>query len=169
MLDLANAAPPGSEPSRADLAAVLARHGERAEDLSADTFSDADAAELRAAIRELRDVLTASDTDRAAERLNALLAHSGARPRLSRHDGHPWHLHVDRADDAGWGDWLRASSALALARLLSERGALAWGECAADTCSRLYLADNPGTPRRFCSPTCATRTRVATYRRTHRP
>ncbi|MBB1256071.1 CGNR zinc finger domain-containing protein, partial [Streptomyces sp. OF3] len=25
------------------------------------------------------------------------------------------------------------------------------------------------TPRRFCSPTCATRTRVATYRRTHRP
>ncbi|WP_234320339.1 CGNR zinc finger domain-containing protein [Streptomyces sp. SBT349] len=163
LIDLANAVRAEPLPRRAELAAVLARHGERPEDLS-----EADAVELRAAIARLIPVLAEPDTDRAATAVNALLAECGARPRLSRHDGHPWHLHVDRGDDAGWGEWFTASSALALAQILTEYGRAPWGECAAEGCATLYLGTGPGAPRRYCSATCASRARVAAHRRRRR-
>lgn len=163
-VDLAEAVRRDPAVTRDELAAILRAHGETDEDVDADAFGSEDAAELRTAVRRLTEVLQASDVDDAAERLNALLAESAARPRLTRHGGHPWHLHVDRADDVGWGEWFLTSSALALAQLLGERGRLAWGECAAPGCGALFLDAGPGSPRRFCSPTCATRTRVAAHR-----
>ncbi|MEU2604381.1 CGNR zinc finger domain-containing protein [Streptomyces albus] len=163
LIDLANAVREDPELPREALAAVLARHGESPRDLASLNQAEADA--LRAAVVELTDlVLTEDDTDRAAIALNDLLARCGARPRLSRHDGHAWHLHVDRGDDASWADWFTATGALALARLLSERGGIDWGECAAPGCRRLFLGGGPGLPRRYCSRTCATRTRVAAHR-----
>lgn len=167
-VDLAEAVRRDPEVSRDELAAILREHGETDADVGADVFDAAAAAELVAAIRRLTAVLRAADVDTAAEGLNALLAECAARPRLTRHGGHPWHLHVDRADDAGWGEWFLTSSALGLAQLLSERGRLAWGECAAAGCGALFLDAGPGSPRRFCSPTCATRTRVAAHRDRHR-
>lgn len=163
-VDLAEAVRRDPAVSRDELAAILRAHGETAADVDAEAFGDAEAAELVAAVERLTDVLRAGDVDAAAERLNELLAESAARPRLTRHGGHPWHLHVDRADDAAWGEWFLTSSALALAQLLSERGRLAWGECAAAGCGALFLDTGPGSPRRFCSTTCATRTRVAAHR-----
>lgn len=168
LVDLANAVRATPPPGRADLARVLSRHGERPEDLDEREFTEADAEELRAAVLRLVAVLTEPDTDRAAQALNTLLADCGARPRLSRHGGHPWHLHVDRGDDAGWGDWCTASGALALAQLLSERGRVAWGECAAPGCAGLYLDAGPGSARRFCSARCASRARVGAHRRRRR-
>ncbi|GAA2083329.1 hypothetical protein GCM10009801_43710 [Streptomyces albiaxialis] len=169
LIDLANAL--GEDPAlpRDALAALLVAHGEAPGDVTEDGFDERDAAALRAAVARLRArVLAEPDTDRAARALNALLEECGARPRLSRHDGHAWHLHVDRADDAGWADWFTASSAHALARLLSERGRVAWGVCAADGCARVFLDDGPGTRRRYCSPACASRARVAAHRRRRR-
>ncbi|WP_428815019.1 CGNR zinc finger domain-containing protein [Streptomyces albus] len=164
LIELANAVRDDPALSRDGLAAVLARHGETERDLASLTAAEAEA--LRSAVVELTDrVLAESDTDRAAGALNALLERCGARPRLSRHDGHAWHLHVDRGDDAGWADWFTAGSALALARLLSERGGVAWGVCAAPGCRRLYLGGGPGAARRYCSRACATRARVAAHRR----
>ncbi|MEU5835738.1 CGNR zinc finger domain-containing protein [Streptomyces diacarni] len=173
LVDLANAVRDEPEASRDEpeasrdvLAAVLARHGETERDLARLTAREATA--LRGAVAELTDlVLTETDTDRAATALNSLLERCGARPRLSRHDGHTWHLHVDRDDEANWAEWLTASGALALARMLSEQGGIAWGECAASGCRRLFLGGGPGAPRRYCSRTCATRTRVAAHRRRH--
>ncbi|WP_019884108.1 CGNR zinc finger domain-containing protein [Streptomyces purpureus] len=165
LIDLANAVRATPDLPRAALAALLAAHGERPDDLTERSFSELDAQELRAAVREIADVLTESDTDRAAEALNALLAARAAPPRLSRHDGHPWHLHTDRGDDAGWGSWFLASSALALARILTEYGRATWGACAAPGCATLFLGTGPGSPRRYCSTTCATRARVAAHRR----
>ncbi|MEU6084801.1 CGNR zinc finger domain-containing protein [Streptomyces sp. NPDC047108] len=168
LIDIAGAV--RREPSipRADLAALLARHGESAADLAEEAFSEADAASLRRAAGRLVDVLTETDTDRAAHTINALLAECGARPRLSCHDGHPWHLHVDRGEDASWADWFLASGAMALAQLLTEHGRIAWGECAAPGCAALYLDTGPGAARRYCSSTCASRTRVAAHRRRRR-
>ncbi|WP_344570758.1 CGNR zinc finger domain-containing protein [Streptomyces axinellae] len=167
LIDLANAVRADPGLSRDALAGILARHGERAEDLASLTDPEADA--LRAAVVLLTEqVLVEADTDRAARALNSALDRCGARPRLSRHDGHAWHLHVDRGDEASWADWCTAASALALARLLSERGRPAWGECAAPDCGTLFLATGPGTPRRYCCPACASRTRVAAHRRKQR-
>ncbi|MFD6878542.1 MULTISPECIES: CGNR zinc finger domain-containing protein [unclassified Streptomyces] len=154
--------------ARDDLAALLARHGEHPADLAPEAFGEADAAELRAAALRMAGILAETDEDRTAEALNALLEECGTRPRLTRHDGHPWHLHVDRGDGAHWGDWFLASGALALAQLLTEHGRVVWGACAATGCGRLFLGAGPGSVRRYCSGTCSTRARVAAHRRRRR-
>ncbi|MGW0394375.1 CGNR zinc finger domain-containing protein [Streptomyces sp. NPDC003042] len=168
LIDLAEAVRAEPNLPRADLAELLARHGEHPADLAPQAFGEADAAELRAAARRMALVLAESDEDRAAEALNALLEECGTRPRLTRHDGHPWHLHVDRGDGAGWSDWFLASGALVLAQLLTEYGRIAWGACAAPGCGRLFLATGPGSARRYCSTTCGARARVAAHRRRRR-
>lgn len=120
-------------------------------------FSERDADALRTAVARITEVLTTDDTDRVAASLNALLAAHAAAPRLSRHDGHPWYLHVDRGEDAGWADWFLAASALA--QILTAYGRVTWGACAADGCSTLYLGTGPGSARRYRSAACASRAR----------
>ncbi|MFF2193078.1 CGNR zinc finger domain-containing protein [Streptomyces sp. NPDC058157] len=168
LIELAEAVRADPALPRDELAALLARHGEHPADLAPEAFGEPEAAELRAAARRMALVLAETDEDRAAEALNGLLEECGTRPRLTRHDGHPWHLHVDRGDGARWGDWFLASGALALAQLFTEHGRIAWGACAAPGCGSLFLATGPGSARRYCTPACATRARVAAHRRRKR-
>lgn len=161
---LADALRHAPELSRAQLARLLREHGESARDVGTERFSSDDAAALRAAVATVAEILVRTDVDDVAHALNALLAENASVPWLSNHDGHPWHLHVDRGQETGWAQWFLATSALGLAQLLSERGRIAWGECAADGCVALYLHSGPGSPRRYCSTECATRTRVAAHR-----
>ncbi|KOU24759.1 hypothetical protein ADK52_13030 [Streptomyces sp. WM6372] len=168
LVDLAEAVRTDPGLPRTELAAVLVRHGEHPADLTEEAFAEADAAELRAAARRIGEVLAETDEDRAVEALNALFAQYGTRPRLTRHDGRSWHLHVDRGERAGWGEWFLASGALALSQLLTEYGRIAWGACAAGGCGRFFLGAGPGSARRYCSATCATRARVAAHRRRKR-
>ncbi|MEU6300076.1 CGNR zinc finger domain-containing protein [Streptomyces erythrochromogenes] len=165
LIDIASAVRTDPNLSRAALAEVLARHGEGPDDLTEAAFSDTGARELRDAATGMYAILTETDTDRAALMLNGLLAEHAAAPRLTRHDGHPWHLHTDHGDNAGWGNWFLASSALALAQILSEHGRITWGACRATNCPNFYLGTGPGSPRRYCSTTCASRARVAAHRR----
>ncbi|WP_131742943.1 CGNR zinc finger domain-containing protein [Actinomadura roseirufa] len=165
LVELANAVRADPELPRRALAGMLVRHGESPADVAPEAFTEGDAAALRAAAVRLAGVLAETDPDRAALAVNALLAECGARPRLSRHDGHAWHLHVDRGDDASWAEWFTASSALVLAQVFSEAGRPAWGECAASGCGRLFLGTGTGAVRRFCSGACASRERVAAHRR----
>ncbi|WP_234332121.1 CGNR zinc finger domain-containing protein [Streptomyces sp. NRRL S-87] len=167
LIDLANEVRTAPDASREALAALLARHGESERDLAPGAFSEADAAELRAAARRMGGVLAEPDADRAAEALNALFDACGARPRLTRHGGHAWHLHVDR-EGAGWGEWFLASGALALAAVLTEYGRVTWGACAAARCGAYFLGTGPGSARRYCSAACASRERVAAHRRRQR-
>ncbi|MFI6003041.1 CGNR zinc finger domain-containing protein [Streptomyces sp. NPDC051366] len=168
LIDLAEAVRVDPELPRAELAALLARHGEHPGDLTEEALTEAGAAELRAAARRMGAVLAETDEGRTAEALNALFAQYGTRPRLTRHDGHPWHLHVDRGERAGWGEWFLASGALALSQLLTGYGRIAWGACAAEGCGRFFLGAGPGSARRYCSTACATRARVAAHRRRKR-
>ncbi|MFE5947468.1 CGNR zinc finger domain-containing protein [Streptomyces sp. NPDC056480] len=165
LVDIASAVRTTPDLSRAALAELLARHGESPDDLTDAAFSDEDARELRDAADRMSGILTEADIDRAALALNRVLAEQASAPRLSRHDGHAWHLHIDHSDDAGWGNWLLASGALALAQILSEHGRVTWGACEASNCRNLYLGTGPGSPRRYCSATCASRARVAAHRR----
>lgn len=141
--------------------AVLAEHGEP--DIGELGESDVD--DLRAAATELRRVFEAPTVDEAADTLNALLRRHAGPPRLTRHGGTAWHLHIDSDDEGPWGTWLITSSAWALSVLLADHQRLPVGICAAPTCSTPYVDVGHGTGRQYCSPRCATRVRVATHRK----
>jgi hypothetical protein len=131
---------------------------------------DVDAGDLADA-RRARDALAAvfrarDDEGQVAALLNELLA-ATVQPRLVQHAGVPLHLHVD-APGASWGGWLAASGALGLALLVAEHGAGVLGGCAARGCAHVLLRTGPGPARRFCDNACASRTRVAAYRASHR-
>ena len=158
----------GAPDQRDRVIEVLCAHGEP----GPVEISRTDLAELRAAALELREVFTAADAAEAASRINTLLAQHAHPPRLTTHGGQSgWHLHADSNDDAPWGEWFITSSCLALAILLTERRVPPAGLCASSSCGRPFVNTGRGTPRRYCSPTCATRERVAAHRaaRPHDP
>jgi hypothetical protein len=99
----------------------------------------------------------------AARVLNGLLADYAVRPYLSDHDGTQWHLHVS-GPEANWAEWLAAATALGLAGFVAGHGFEAASVCAAADCERVFVNPAARRPRRFCTPTCAGRTRVASYR-----
>lgn len=156
---------PGSPDERAALIDVLRAHGEP----EPVEISAAELAGLRRAALELRQVFAAADVATAADRINGLLAGCAHPPRLTSHDGASgWHLHVDSHDDAPWAEWFLTSSCLALAVLLAERQAPPAGICLSPSCGRPFVNVGRGSPRRYCSPTCGTRERVAAYREASR-
>lgn len=152
--DVVNAAPLGEDALRR----VLREHGEDVDELSSDEVAD-----LQSASAALCAVAEGDSLDVVCGRINDVLARCRP-PRLESHGGQTaWHVHVDRAD-AGWGDWLLASSALALATVVTETQAPPLGVCAAHGCDDVYPAHGRGRPRRFCSATCASRARTASRR-----
>jgi predicted RNA-binding Zn ribbon-like protein len=138
----------------------LEQFGERDVELRG---ADVDA--IAAVCAALSAVLTEPERDRCVLLLNRLLAEHAGPPRLVRHDGWGWHVHVDRSDDAPWHAWLAASAAMALATMLAESaGGVPWGQCGADGCGRLFVHDGRGGERRYCSTTCSSRERVRRHR-----
>ena len=147
----------GRPPTFAD---VLRRHGEQLEPpIPADELE-----RFAAVLRELGSVFQLTDVDEAAAAVNELLERYCAPPRLMRHDGWPWHLHVDGGDDESWDRWIGASGAFALAGRLAGRRTVPWGVCDAPGCEQVFVHDDRGDPRRHCSTRCATRMRVARHR-----
>jgi predicted RNA-binding Zn ribbon-like protein len=124
-----------------------------------------DAADLAAvlAVRERIRPAFQLPAPAAAALLNELLAEFAERPYLSEHDGTPWHVHATRAD-ASWADWLAGTAALGLAMFAAAHGFGALGTCAADDCERVFVNPAQRRVRRYCTPNCATRTRVAAHR-----
>ena len=119
-----------------------------------------------AAVIEVRERLRPvfhSPPAEAARTLNEVLREYAVRPYLSDHDGTTWHLHVS-GEDADWATWLGAATALGLAGFAAGHGFEAMRQCDAGDCERVFVNPAENRPRRFCTPTCASRTRVATYR-----
>ncbi|WP_406113511.1 CGNR zinc finger domain-containing protein [Streptomyces sp. NBC_01014] len=144
------------------VAEVLRAHGESGEL----ALSEGDMTDLRRAARALREVFEAADTDGAAAAVNRLLCRSTGRLRLTSHHGStPWHPHLDRDDDAPWGEWFLASSCLALAVRIWDRQRPPGGVCASPSCGNVFVVEGSGPARRYCSRRCATRERVAAHRR----
>jgi len=141
----------------AALAEFLIDHGEPTADVT-----DDDLAAVQAVRERIRPVFHAEARD-AVQILNGLLADYAVQPYLSDHDGAPWHLHVAKPD-ATWAEWLAANTALALSSFAAAHGFTALDTCAAPDCERVFVNPAANRPRRFCTPTCSTRTRVATHR-----
>ena len=141
-----------------DLRTFLLEHGE-SEPISLDEH---DLAEVRAVRERIRPVFHTAPAE-AARVLNELLEEYAVRPSLTDHDGSPWHLHVAKPG-ATWADWMAATTALGLATFAASHGFGALGVCAAVDCERVFANPAERRPRRFCTPRCSSRTRVASYR-----
>lgn len=139
---------------------TLKEYGEKNSNVTRDDLMD-----MKAVSRQLYVVFAAKSTQEAATTLNVILGKYGHAPRLSTHDKTPWHMHVDSNDDASWSEWFAASSALALAVLLAEKQHNPAGLCASPSCGRPFIDLGKGGGRSYCSPRCATRERVAAYRK----
>jgi len=143
--------------SPAALEQFLLDHGEPSV-----TVDEDDLAAMKAIREQLRPVFHAAPGE-AARILNELLTEYAVRPYLSDHDGSPWHLHVAKPE-ATWAEWLAAGAALGLAGFAAGHGFGAIDTCAAPDCERVFVNAAERRPRRFCTPTCSSRTRVASYR-----
>ncbi|MFF5212782.1 CGNR zinc finger domain-containing protein [Streptosporangium sp. NPDC000396] len=151
-----------ASPTVESVSEVLHAYGEQPGDLG---LTAEDVTAMRAVADRLREVFAAADVDEAAGLLNRLLAGVARPPRLTTHGGQAaWHLHVDGHDDAPWAEWFLASSAMALAVLLTDNQRVPGGICAAPGCGRPFVDSAGGSPQRFCSSRCATRVRVAGHR-----
>jgi predicted RNA-binding Zn ribbon-like protein len=175
-VELANALTPGEaygrphEPpdDRALPSAVTAalRAGRR----DARQVSPGEAAGFRpvaAAIRGVFDAAAAGQADAAARLVNDMLAKTGARPRLERHDGEPWHLHFHGAEDSLVTAWA-AGCATGLAVVLGGESRGRLGVCSAPSCDRVFVDTSRNATRRFCSTACQNRVKAASFRAAHR-
>jgi predicted RNA-binding Zn ribbon-like protein len=154
-------APAGAARAEAARDALTVGRATRSGPVTAD-----DAGQLAALAGELRRVfeaVAADDPDRAAKDVNELLARTGARPYLQRHDGEPWHLHYHGTEDGRVTGWA-AGCAAGLAVVL---GGPEWGRlgvCTASRCDRVYVDTSRNGTRRFCSTTCQNRVKAASFR-----
>jgi predicted RNA-binding Zn ribbon-like protein len=126
----------------------------------------ADLAATAAQLRVVFDAVDAGTVDDAARQVNALLAATGARPLLDRHDGEPWHLHFTGATDElarGWAAGCATGLAIVLGTELYDR----LGVCTAPRCDRVYVDVSRNATRRFCSTSCQNRVKAAAFRARH--
>jgi predicted RNA-binding Zn ribbon-like protein len=149
---------PQDEGATAQMRAVLVAHGYLAGDAPASVEPA-----IRAWARRLRTVFDATDLASAAVAVNALLADVRIEPHLSNHDEQDFHLHYT-PPEADVVDRLRASTAFALAMLVSEYGIERHGRCAAEGCAKVFADTSRNAARRYCSPACANRSAVAAHR-----
>ena len=152
-------------PSGGDLPAAVtgALRGARRETRDVTPDEAAEFGMIAGALRAVFDAVAGGRLDEAAREVNALLAITGARPRLDRHDGEPWHLHFHGADDSLVTGWA-AGCATGLAVVLGSELYGRLGVCTADRCDRVYVDTSRNGTRRFCSTTCQNRVKAAAFR-----
>jgi predicted RNA-binding Zn ribbon-like protein len=169
-VSLVNALTPGQARGRAyapggDLAATVTA-ALRTGLPTARPVTGAEAADLVATAAQLRvvfDAVDGGDLDAAARQINALLAATGARPQLDRHDDEPWHLHFHGRSDSlaeGWTAGCATGLAVVLGTELYDR----LGVCSAPRCDRVYVDVSRNGTRRFCSTSCQNRVKAAAFR-----
>ena len=94
--------------------------------------------------------VAAEQTEAAVRLVNDMLATTGARPRLDRHDGEPWHLHFHGAEDSLVTGWA-AGCATGLAVVLGGESRGRLGVCSAPSCDRVFVDTSRNATRRLSS------------------
>ncbi len=125
--------------------------------------------DLRARLDAIVVACEARQEGRAIRDLNALLAQTGAVPRIVTHDGRPPHIHVSSAT-APLADRIAAHSAMGLAELIVAGQSGRVRTCASPQCDVVFIDLSRNQSRRYCdSRTCGNRIHVAAYRSRHTP
>jgi predicted RNA-binding Zn ribbon-like protein len=157
--------PPAGEAACAAVTAALRTGQPSARQVdSGEAIRLADAA---ARLRAVFDAVDAEEVDAAASLLNAMLAETGARPQLDRHDGEPWHLHFHGKTESLAQGWA-AGCATGLAVVLGTDMYRRLGICTAPRCDRVYVDVSRNGTRRFCSTACQNRVKAAAFREARR-
>ena len=150
--------PPDTLTSIADLDAYFERFGYTGR-------HDRDQAELDAVRRlrpRLRTLLTA-DRDDAVEIVNKLLGEARAVPRLVRHAGFDWHLHVVDPE-APLDERIAVETAMSMIDVIRTDETSRLGVCARDDCEGIVLDLSRNRSKIFCGTACSNRAAVAAYR-----
>ncbi len=153
--------PPVGDELRAAVTAALRSGRSGAPDVSSQEAAEMTA--MAAKLRAVFDSVGRDDIDGAARLVNELLAATGARPQLDRHDDEPWHLHFHGSADGlthGWAAGCATGLAVVLGTELYDR----LGVCTAARCDRVYVDVSRNGTRRFCSTSCQNREKAAAFR-----
>lgn len=145
-----------------DLAAFLESHAKLFPEPAGWQPTAADVAEVQALRARLREVFEADDAATAADLINNILSHAGARPQVSLHGRGP-HFHFEPVGER-LADRLGATTAMALATVLVEAGMDRFGLCGAHDCDDAYVDVSKNRSKSYCSTTCTTRENVAAHR-----
>jgi len=158
-VDLVNAEePPLTLTTVAELDAFYARHGYTGRR----DRTTAELAEVRALAPRLRALLLATRDD-AAELVNAMLARTGATPRLVRHGDQDWHVHAE-GPDASLATRVVVETAMAMIDVVRADEHSRLAVCADADCEGLVLDLSRNRSRRYCSATCTNRNAQAALR-----
>jgi predicted RNA-binding Zn ribbon-like protein len=118
----------------------------------------------RARLDEIAVDCQEHEVEAAIEKLNALLAQTGASPQIASHDGRGPHLHVSRPESP-LADRMAAHFAMGLAWLVVAGEAGRVRSCDSPTCDSVFVDLSRNRSRRYCdSRTCGNRLHVAAYR-----
>ncbi|MHB1499616.1 MAG: CGNR zinc finger domain-containing protein [Candidatus Dormibacteria bacterium] len=132
------------------------------------TLSDSESEGLYDLAERLRPVFEASARgaqNDVARLVNALLRDYHAAPQLAHHDSEPWHLHFHSQEkEAGRARARGATCATALAIVVGTGGGGRLGVCRADRCNRVFVDTSRNASKQFCSPSCMSRHKVASFR-----
>ncbi|MBB5835139.1 CGNR zinc finger domain-containing protein [Kribbella italica] len=119
-------------------------------------------------VRDLRPLFspvftTGSDAE-AAAMINAIVARGTTTPRLTNHDGHPWHIHYSR-DGASLTCRITVECGIALAQVISAGERERLRRCEAPDCDDALIDLSRNRSKRYCDArTCGNRLHVAAYR-----
>jgi len=123
-----------------------------------------DLARLAKLGHQMTTVLGTADDEVFINALAALLDAQDCRPQLAMHDGAASpHLHYAR-DGAPLPTWIATMAVSGLVLYVCRYGRSRLRRCTASGCGRWYADESKNASRRYCSPTCASRTTVAAYR-----
>ncbi|WP_436773590.1 CGNR zinc finger domain-containing protein [Yinghuangia sp. YIM S09857] len=128
--------------------------------------TESDVPRLRSVRARLRAVFADAAAGRhedAVATLNGLLAEYPVHPRVTGHDGKPWHIHL--ADDqSGAAESFAAVAGMGLAVRMTSLGVDRLGVCEAPPCRNVFVDASANRSRRYCSDRCSTRANVAQFR-----
>jgi predicted RNA-binding Zn ribbon-like protein len=164
VVDLVNTSPEcnGSELLGAadDVAAWVRRN--HVSGVSDDDYQRLD--ELHAIRKTFHGLFGLTDPAELAARLNALVSRAPVQPRLSDHDGRPWHMHYF-APGASLAQHLAVDGGMAIAQVVAEGEVERLRVCAAPDCEAVLVDLSRNRSRRYCDArSCGNRMNVAAYR-----
>jgi predicted RNA-binding Zn ribbon-like protein len=164
-----SAASHGRQDELATVEAYQALMADRAALCARVTAADLDALrELRSQLRLIFAACAAGDGDKAAARLNALLARHPVHPEIARHDGGTWHLH--HADSGSVADRYAAGAVLGLTIVVTSMGVDRLRHCEAPSCPHVLVDMTPDRSQAYCGDRCAAKASVtALHERRPRP
>jgi len=167
-VDLVNTYNPRRDTDRLDAPAALSEVLDKHQFTYSRTITGRDLEQVRTLRRRLRAVFETESESEAASIINAVLAESGALPRLTDHDGKHWHVHYT-SEETPLVDRLGSETAMGLAVVITDGGFDRMRVCQGEGCLDVFVDMSRNRSRRFCSPEiCGNRASVTAYRQRQR-